>query len=593
MARRRLIWKAVPWLVVVIGLGTAAVAWYTDLSVRTFYYDHTERELESAANLAASLVEPLLVAGAKADVQPRCRTLGRDARTRITVIATSGQVLGDSEQTDPSVMDNHADRLEIREALAGKVGKSNRFSPTLNLDMIYVARPILHDGKVIGVVRTALALSDLNQTLYSVNRQIWMGGGILALFVLLLTFFIFTMQITRPLRQLQAGAARFAAGRLDQAVPVFDTLEIGSLAQTLNAMASELDEKIRTITRQSYETQAVLAGMIEGVLAVDADQRIITLNQAAARLLEVNGKTVRGKSIFEVVRNADLQRMLDRVLRSEGALGGELTLRVGEQDHLLEAHAAVLKGTEDRLAGAVVVLHDVTKLRQLERVRQEFVANVSHELKTPITAIKAAVETLIDGPESDPSAGQRFLPVIARQADRLSAIVDDLLMLARVEQEDERQKVPLVRDTILPVLQSAIETCQPKADSKGVTMKLEADAGLVAMINSALLEQAMVNLLDNAIKYCPAGCLAKVTAKRVGTEAVIAVEDNGPGIDAVHLPRLFERFYRPDKARSREVGGTGLGLSIVKHVAQAHGGSVSVESTLGRGSIFYIRLPVI
>jgi two-component system phosphate regulon sensor histidine kinase PhoR len=425
----------------------------------------------------------------------------------------------------------------------------------------------------------------------------------------------------RPLRVLREGATRFAAGDMRQPIEAPGTRELAALTDRLNAMARQMDEKIRTITQQAAERQAVLSGMIEGVIAIDADERVIMLNAAAAQWLDVDLSKAHGRKSFEIIRNMQLQDMVARALESGQPIEEELTLRGPDRKLSIQAQVAPLGDDAAAAGGAaagrgvVVVLHDVTRLRHLESIRQEFVANVSHELKTPIAAIKAAVETLVDetealgvgDPTSDAGAGHavpateapngphRFLAMIARQADRLNAIVEDLLMLARIEADEAERSLVLTRGAVAPVLRAAVETCQAHAQEKGMTIELAADATLAASINAPLLEQAVVNMLDNAIKYSPAETRIEVAARRDNGEVVLSVRDQGPGIEKVHLPRVFERFYRTDKARSRQLGGTGLGLAIVNHVALAHGGRVSVDSSQedgpDRGSTFRIHLP--
>lgn len=592
MARRRLIWKVLPAYLFVIVFSTAAVAWYAGGAVRQFYDVQTDRQLESKAALIRSQIAPLILAENNEQIQQHCLTLGASASVRITVILPDGRVIGDSDD-DPGVMDNHSRRPEIVEAYAGKVGRSRRFSPTLRSEMAYVALPVVRDNAVIGVVRTAVGMTEVAAALRDVYVRIAIGGGVMALVAGVLTLMVFTRQLSVPLKQLQAGAKRFESGDLDHALPVPDNAEIGALADALNSMAAQLDEKLRTITAQSNERHAVLSSMVEGVLAVDDSERLITLNAAAARFLNVDVTAVRGRSIYEVLRQAQLQDLVRRALEGHAPVEGEINLRVGDSERVLQVQGTLMQGARSAPAGAVFVLHDVTTLRQLETMRKDFVANVSHELKTPITAIKAAVETLIDDEEED-TPRRRFAGIIVRQADRLNAIIDDLLTLARVEREDEAGHIALETCPLGAVLRGAMETCQAKARDKRIEIDTTFEP-INARINATLLEQAVVNLLDNAIKYSNAESPVSLQAQRVDGEVVIRVADSGPGIEARHLPRLFERFYRTDRARSREMGGTGLGLSIVKHVAHAHGGRVTVESTpapaVGHGSVFCIHLP--
>ncbi|MBP7828751.1 MAG: PAS domain-containing protein [Kiritimatiellae bacterium] len=364
----------------------------------------------------------------------------------------------------------------------------------------------------------------------------------------------------------------------------------GALATSFNRLAGHLAERLEALERQRNEQEAVFASMVEGVIALDAEQRVINLNPAAARLLRVSLDKALNRPLAELVRNADLQKLAADAAAASQPVEGDITLFNGKDRHL-QIHATRLRDAGGRGLGALIVLNDVTRLRRLEDVRRDFVANVSHELKTPITSIKGFVETLQDGAIKNEDEARRFLEILARQADRLNAIIEDLLQLSRIEEEADRQAIRLEEQELGPTLRSAMECCQYKADARQMTMELDCAPGLRARINAPLLEQAVINLLDNAIKYSPPGSPVLVEGRREGDEVVIRVSDRGPGIPAEHQPRLFERFYRVDKARSRQLGGTGLGLAIVKHIAQAHGGSVSVESAPGQGSVFSLRLP--
>jgi two-component system phosphate regulon sensor histidine kinase PhoR len=399
-------------------------------------------------------------------------------------------------------------------------------------------------------------------------------------------------RLSRQMRVISAGAEAFAGGDLSHKLLVPKTEEFARVAESLNGMAAELDDKVRTITRERNEREAVLSSMAEGVVAVDGEERVIAVNEAAAALLGINPTDAVGRAIQEVVRNPELQDLVSRAVTSAQPVEGEMRLRVAHEERVLQAHGTVLRGAAGGLRGAVVVLNDITRLKRLEGVRRDFVANVSHELKTPVTSIKGFAETLLDGALDERDDATRFVRIIAGQADRLNSIIEDLLSLSALEMTDEGQPIVLQEGSVDDVLHVAVEVCAPKAEAKNISLELEGLCGHLADINPPLLEQAVVNLVDNAIKYSPAGNSVQIGCEVTDGELVIGVRDRGPGIAREHVPRLFERFYRVDKARSRDVGGTGLGLAIVKHVAQAHGGRVSVESALGEGSTFRIHLPL-
>jgi two-component system phosphate regulon sensor histidine kinase PhoR len=403
----------------------------------------------------------------------------------------------------------------------------------------------------------------------------------------LISLFI-SRRIRRPLDEIRRRAEAIGQGNLSERVSSSDMLEIDVLATTINHMADELNERISMITQQRDEENALLACMMESVIAVDVEKRVLKMNQSAQVLFGVNA-SVCGKNVMEIIRNNDLRDIIARALASSEPVEGSVSLP--DDGRYLLAHGTTLKGVAGQRIGALVVLNDVTRLHRLEMMRRDFVADVSHELKTPITSIKGFVETLLDEGGKDSEQTKGFLRIVAKQTDRLMAIIEDLLMLSRLEQEDYRRDLPLEEALLKDVVESAIEVCRHKAREKQIEVKPSCASGLRARINAALFEQAIVNLVDNAIKYSPSGSVVRVDTKEDGGEVVLQVRDNGSGIEKEHLPRLFERFYRVDKGRSRQLGGTGLGLAIVKHIVLAHHGRVDVESVLGKGSVFTIVLP--
>lgn len=400
----------------------------------------------------------------------------------------------------------------------------------------------------------------------------------------------------QSLQTLRSGALRLAQGELTQRIDVDGPGPLALLAQSLNQMAAQLDDRLSTVIQQRNEMGAVLSSMVEGVTAVDRNEQIISLNRAAASLLQINAHQAIGRSIQEVIRNVSLQEYVSRTILENQPFDGEVTMNVGDEpdteERNVQFQTAVLYDAAGQRIGAVMVLHDVTQLRRLESVRREFVANVSHEVRTPISAIKAAVETLEDDPQFADNNTGRFLRIVGRQADRLASIVEDLLSLARIEEDAEAIFSELQDTEIAAVLRASRDTVEPAATQKQMTLEVQCDPALHVRINAPLLEQALINLIDNAVKYSGDQTTVHIRAEQNEQELVLAVTDQGRGIEPNHLPRIFERFYRTDKARSRELGGTGLGLSIVKHIAQAHGGRVDVESTPGRGSTFKIHLPI-
>ncbi|MFZ5450074.1 MAG: ATP-binding protein [Thermodesulfobacteriota bacterium] len=589
MRRRRLVAQLFPSYLIIVLLALLAVTWYVSQAWRHSFLEQTAADLAIRADLVKPQFQELLHPLKSEAVDRLCKELGQLSHTRLTVILPSGRVVGDSAK-DPDLMDNHADRPEIQKAFQGKIGISTRHSYTEETPMMYVAVPVMDQGRLIGVLRASLPVAFIGRVLNGMYFKIALGGMGAALLAALLSLFM-ARRLSRPLEEMKQGAQRFAQGDLRIKVPVPPSDELASLAEALNYMAEQLDQRIRTIIIQRQEQDAVLASMVEGVMAVDRQERLITLNQAGARLLGVDPEAAKDRPLPEVVRNPDLQNFVTRALASPRQMDGEIVIRDNNRDRLLQATGTTLRDLQGKAFGALIVLNDVTRLRRLEQARRDFVANVSHELKTPITSIKGFVETLLDGAMQEPKNALSFLKIIAKHADRLNEIIDDLLSLSRIEQDSEQGKIALASGRIQQVLQNAIQVCRKRAAAKDIEIALNCPDDLAGEINAPLLEQAVVNLIDNAVKYSPAAKPVEVEAREELGEILILVRDQGPGIAPEHLPRLFERFYRVDAGRSRKVGGTGLGLAIVKHIAQAHEGYVTLQSAPGKGSTFFIHLP--
>ena len=586
MQRRRLFWQIYGYFLVVTLGALAGTAWYAEHSLRQFHQQQTATDLEARARLFAG---NLPLTRDPASVDRVCKELGRVTLTRITVVNPDGRVIGDSDE-NPASMENHRSRPEIATALAGGNGQSIRYSDTLARRLMYFAIPVMQDGTVAGVIRVSLPLAVVEDALNRYYRHVAMGAlAVVALFALLA--FILSRRISRPLEYMRQISEQFAHGELNARIPVPDTAELGALARTMNQMAKQLSDRIKMEASLNNEQRAVLANMAEGVVAVDGAQRILHVNPAACRLLGLNPDEVRGRHILETVRNIELQEFLTAVLAAEGSLERDIVLR-DDVDKFIQLHGTVLKDGAGSKIGALVVLNDITRLKRLEVLRRDFVANVSHELKTPITTLKGCVETLADGAMENRAEASRFLGMMDRQISRLEVMVEDLLSLSRLEHESDSGGVPLTVEPINDVLARAVQTFSARAEARGILLVLDCPEIMTAPLNALLLEQAVGNLLDNAIKYSTGESKITVAALQAGINTVeIRVADQGPGIEKRHLERIFERFYRIDQARSRALGGTGLGLAIVKHIAIAHHGSVAVESVPGQGSTFMIRLP--
>jgi len=468
------------------------------------------------------------------------------------------------------------------------VGKSIRYSRTLDQNMMYLAQPLKRGEQIIGVIRTSLPLTAIERRIRSTQIQIAVGGILIALLAGMISLYV-SKRITHPIELLKDIASQFANGDFSRRLPVTTSIEIDELADTLNSMAQQLDQRIHEIVQQRNEREAVLSSMIEGVIAIDRDARIININQTASGFFNRLPDDLQHRRLHEVFRNPDLNRFVDRALAVDEKIESDLTF-YGKNERILHARSTTLRNGQQQRIGTLLVLNDVTHLRRLERMREDFAANVSHEIKTPLTAIKGFVETLRSGALDDTEEAQRFLVIIEKHVNRLSAIIEDLMNLAQIEKTSKRKSLQLEDKSLIDTVKTAVGLCQEKAKAKGISLTTDCQE-VSAPIDATLMEQACLNLLDNAINYSDPNSTVHVSVTKANELVHIRVKDHGIGIPAKHLPRLFERFYRVDKARSRKAGGTGLGLAIVKHIVQAHQGEIQVESLPGKGSTFTITLP--
>jgi two-component system phosphate regulon sensor histidine kinase PhoR len=588
MRRKRLLWKLYPSYLVIILLSIVTVGIYVSTTLKNFYLRKTAEDLKVDARLIEREVSATFSKENRKSLDALCKSLGKAASTRITLILPTGEVVGDSDE-DPKTMENHASRPEVKEALTGQTGISTRYSETLQREMMYLAIPVKKEGGIAGAVRVSIPVIEIDTALNAIYGKIALFGAFMIILTAAISLYI-ARRISQPIGELKRDAQRFARGNLTYRLFASGSQELGDLAEALNKMAQQLNARIRLITEQRNELETILSAMREGMLACDSDERIITINESAASLLGIDLSTAKGHTVQEAVRNADLQRFIGKILSEQREAEIEIAIHGPEKKFLLLT-GTVLRDSEGKSTGVLVVLNDITRLRHLENIRREFVANVSHELKTPITSIKGYVETLQEGAIDDKENARKFLEIIFKQADLLHALVDDLLSLSQIEQEAEREEVHLAEEPVRRIIEAAIAAYEVKTVERRMRVTLHCKEEIIVRANAQLLEQAIGNLLDNAIKYSEPGRNVEIDVAQSKGEVTITVNDHGSGIAPEHFPRLFERFYRVDKGRSRELGGTGLGLAIVKHIIQAHGGDVSVESIPGKGSAFTIHLP--
>jgi len=566
------------------------VDYYAERTLRRDYERAGFERLTSIARVALSSPPPVSSFSTTSRTpSPALRewlTKMASSGVRVTVIASDGLVLADS-QSDPQTMENHAGRLEIREALANGDGLSVRHSVSINRDLLYyAARFSMPSGPPI-VLRFAVPLLTVNDEVWAFRRRFWLSSVVMLLVTGMASLLI-SRTFSRRVERLQSFSRRVAEGdfRPIDADRSGDALE--ALAVSLNDSATRLDRAMRTLREERNLSAAILGSMVEGVAVVNSSERLLFANEGFAGILELDSPPQPGRSLLEVVRQTELIEAVRDVLKGAPRVEAEIVTGTLRQ-RFFAATVASVKATEN--SGAVVVLHDITDLRKLERVRRDFVANVSHEFKTPLTAIQGFAETLLAGAMDDPQHRVRFLQIILEHSRRLARLTDDLLELSKMDAD--RLALEVDRLSASQLVQSCVETTQRVANEKHLRFSINLPQCLPDVAaDRRRIAEVLQNLLDNAIQYTPAGGEIVVSASAGGQEVTFTVSDTGIGIPQVDQPRIFERFYRVDVARSREVGGTGLGLSIAKHLVEAHGGRIWVESEVGRGSQFHFTVPV-
>jgi two-component system, OmpR family, phosphate regulon sensor histidine kinase PhoR len=561
--------------------------------------------LEVSTNLIAFDLRPLLTTSPSLPATPQLqiivRELSRRALARVTLVDSTGQVLADSavQDRDLAGIENHRTRPEIEQAVASGSGTDIRASHTTGDRTLYRAVRLNEPGTTSSplYLRLGLPMTALEQELTKLKRNLSLAFGSAFLIAVGLSVWL-ARGLTKPLSDMAAAARQLAAGNHSVRIQTSSRDEVGLLADTLNHMTNELRSKIEELSEDRAQLLAMLTSMVEGVMVLDYKGRILQVNPALERMFGVTRAEARGRQSSEVFGHPKLNALVSTVLAQRTGQEDEIILT--PSGRCLDVEASVAGGEQDNEACAVLVFHDITELRRLENIRKDFVANVSHELRTPLTSIKGYVEALLDGGKDDPETSVRFLDIILKQSDRLNLILEDLLQLSKIESGQVQFKQEPLH--IGSVVERTIAMVKPLADKKQhrLSSQIAADLPLISGDQERLV-QVLANLVDNAIKYTPEGGLITVAARRIpvakntadeqrdGIE--LTVTDTGIGIPERDRPRVFERFYRVDKARSRELGGTGLGLAIVKHIVEGHGGQVWVEGNVPTGSRFVVRLP--
>jgi two-component system phosphate regulon sensor histidine kinase PhoR len=567
-------------LVVLIIMGILGA--YLVNSTRAFQLDNLRSLLENEARITAEASLPALSStDESSDLDALAKKLGAEIETRVTIVALDGTVLGDSEE-EPSVMENHANRPEIIDALARGVGESTRYSTTLERTMMYVAVPISYEDEILGVARVSLPLTTVESLARQVTVSIIVAMAVATALVVLAAWTIARLT-TRPIRRLTTASKRIASGELGQKIAVGARDEVGELTRAFNEMSAKTKELVETISEDRTRLASILNNMTDAVIMIENEGNISLANRAAEKLFDI--KETEKRSIIQVVRDHEIDELLKLCLKTVGTQ--TVQYESGISKRYLRAIAIPIIHNE--LTSVLLLLQDLTELRNVQTTRRELIGNISHEFRTPLAGIKAMVETLGGGAVDDKKAAQDFLTRIDSEVDRLTQLVAELTELSRIETgKTELKKEPV---DLNQLVEEVITRLNPQVERQGLSIRREFAADLPSVsADKERVRQVVANLAHNAIKFTPAGGEITITTRVLEESVAVDITDTGIGIPVEDVPRVFERFYKGDKARTGE--GTGMGLAISKHVIEAHGGNISVESEEGKGSIFSFSLPL-
>ena len=543
-------------------------------TIKAQYLQGIDQTLDHLAAAVNQNFLPWLKTNDETTLDRLAKELGKEIEARITLIASNGRVLADS-QADPRRMENHADRPEFILAIRGKPAEITRFSPTLRQPMLYRAVPMKSDGRIIGVLRISLLLSTIEQVIGQAKKEVIIWLAIL-LALALAAAFLFARHLTDPIRQLTRAAQRVANGDFATRVRLNRRDELKQLADDFNHMIERQQVLLESSRRQQLELETILASIGEGLLVLNREGRIILANQSFQAICQQT--ECRDRPYWETLRDSRFNELVQQALETNQDTRGELDIN----DRVLLIRVSALP----EAGPLIVTFSDISEYKRLEKIKRDFVSNLSHELRTPLTAIKGFVETLVD---ESTAQNRDYLNIIRRHTDRLVNLVNDLLSLSEMEEPRMRlEKAPL---DLLQIAENVVKIFAARCREKGIRLDIDAESAMPRFFGDPYrLEQLFINLVDNAVKYTERGEIL-IDIKSRTQEVEIRVKDSGPGIAAEHLPRIFERFYVADRARSREQGGTGLGLAIVKHIVLLHDGQIRVESRPGQGTEFIVTLP--
>ena len=588
---KKLIWQIFPSFLIITVISLTIVTWYSSVSFKNFFLENIEKDLTVRLKLATRELSKYITTPLNGEqiknLNDLVTKISTQSDTRFTIILATGKVIGDSG-ADIAKLENHKNRPEIHIALKGEKGVSIRYSDTLNKNMMYIALPVSRNDKILAVIRASLSISTIDNKIAAIQKNIFLALALTLIAAAGISLYV-SRRITSPIEEMKQGAQKFANGNLQQRLAVPDSEELGELASTMNNMAASLYDKINIVENRKTELEAIYSSMEEGMIAIDKNEKIITVNEAATKIFDFPISILKQKNIYEISRDLGLQKFIEKALSTHKPVNKVLTLNK-ENSIILNIHSTALHDTQNNRMGTLIIFHDITKIKLLENMQKDFAANVSHELKTPLTAIRGFVETLMDMKSDQYSdENSEFLKIIEKNVSRMTSIINDLLSLAQIEIMQNNDMAFKIYD-IIPIIDKSISECQNLSSQKKITIKQTLPESLMAPVDPFLIEQTFINLIDNAIKYSQEKTEISINAFENNKHAVIEIKDSGSGIKKEHLSKIFNRFYRVDKARSRNTGGTGLGLAIVKHIAMYHNGKASVTSLPGQGSTFAITL---
>jgi len=561
------------------------IFYFFTLNYRDFYLDQVENNLKNNIKLIKNDNSIKNNIGNMDQLDEQIKAIGNSIETRITIVKEDGTVLADSRH-NPYVMENHSNRPEIKAVIDGQdFGISSRESTTLNQDMYYVASLYSIDDQNL-VIRLAKSLQNINRII-RVDIYKYLLFLVILLFLSNILVWYYSKSIIKPLKRIKEMAKEIATGERNKIEDIkYSNSELGSLVQEYNRLGQELDHKIDSLMEEKNKLTAILNSMTEGVIATDKNEKILLMNPKACEMMNVNCDNIEGKNFISTIRDHRFAKYLNKVLNQNDHYSTEMTFKNPEKIYL-EANFQTITDHKDKIIGAVIVLIDVTRLKKLEEMRKDFVANVSHELKTPLTSIKGYADTIVENDIKDYETINKFVGVISKEATRLNLLINDLLDLSKLE-ADYFELKPEELDNILD---KPLRILQTEAEKNDIEIIKQFDDNLpLVKMNKSQIENLLINLIDNAIKYNEQGGKIFIRAYEKNNKVYIEVEDTGLGIPQEDQERIFERFYRVDKARSKEVGGTGIGLSIVKHIVKGHESEIDVKSVEGQGTNFKFYL---